>query len=219
MRAATTRAILFDFDGVILDSVKLKTDLFFQCYEGELDEDRIAFIREHQAQHGGIGRGEKFRFFEKELFGRMPSPEAISRLMRLYQTKLAEQIDACALLPGALTFLERARTTAELHLVSGTLHEDLVGIVDSRNLTRCFGRVIGSPTPKTEAFRNIIAEYGYDPATVLAIGDAPTEFEAAQACGASFVGIVAPHEVNRFPAAVEVYTDLAHFLPIWQGTP
>jgi phosphoglycolate phosphatase len=219
MRAATTRAILFDFDGVILDSVQLKTDLFLQCYAGDLDEAKIGFIREHQAQHGGIGRGEKFRVFEKEVFGREPSPDAVGRLMRRYQTLLAEQIDACALLPGALEFLHLAEKTAALHLVSGTLHEDLVGIVASRDLTRHFGQVIGSPTPKAEAFRSIIAEHGYDPSTVLAIGDAPTEFEAAQACGAGFVGIVAPGEINRFPAAIEVYPDLAHFLPVWRGGP
>jgi beta-phosphoglucomutase-like phosphatase (HAD superfamily) len=100
-----TKAIIFDFDGVIIDSVKLKTDIFIQCYKDEIDEDKETYIRQHQAKHGGVGRAEKFRHFEQVLFGREPKESAIEVLVKRYQQYLFAQIDSCGLLPGAIDFL------------------------------------------------------------------------------------------------------------------
>jgi phosphoglycolate phosphatase len=209
------RAIIFDLDGVILDSVALKTDLFFRCYGDELTEDHKAYIRAHQARHGGVGRGEKFVHFESALFGRESTAGSVARLSRLYADLLAQEIGACSYLPGAEAFLTAVGTELPLHLVSGTVHEDLVRILNDRNLMQHFVSVVGSPTRKLDAFRAIVAQQEYDPSTVLAIGDAMTEFEAAETIGSQFIGIVAPNEPNPFPPDIPVYPSLAALHSAW----
>src|SRR5215217_1701726 len=211
-RRPSISAIIFDLDGVILDSVALKTDLFLRCYGDELTGEHKTYIRAHQARHGGVGRGDKFEHFELALFGRQPTPENVARLTRLYGDFLAEEIDNCSYLPGAEAFLTAAGKELPLHLVSGTLHEDLVRILNDRNLMEHFVSIIGSPTRKLEAFRAIVAQEKYDPMTVLAIGDARTEFDAAIALGMQFVGIVAPPEPNPFPPDTLVYPNLSALL-------
>jgi len=213
---ANIRAVIFDFDGVILDSVSLKTELFVRCYDNEPSMEQQAHIREYQARHGGVGRGEKFAYFERALFNREPTPDSLARLSRLYGDLLAAEIEACRYLPGALAFLDALHGKMPLHLVSGTLHGDLVRILDQRNLTRYFTAMIGSPTSKIDAFHRIITMEAYDPATVLAIGDSMTELEAANATGTQFIGIVAPNEENMFPPGITTYPDLAHLHADWQ---
>jgi phosphoglycolate phosphatase len=166
MNWAKIRAVIFDLDGVILDSVTLKTEIFLRCYDGKLDETQKAYIREHQAHHGGVGRAEKFRHFEAFLFGRSLDDEKINGLIRLYQSHLFKHIDDCALLPGAIECLNLAANSCDLYLVSGTLHEDLIRIVEKRNLADHFISIIGSPTTKNDAFATIIKNADYHPGTV-----------------------------------------------------
>ncbi|PVE22271.1 haloacid dehalogenase [Microvirga sp. KLBC 81] len=214
-KPADIRGIIFDFDGVILDSVSLKTELFVRCYGDQPSEEQKAHIREYQALHGGVGRGEKFTYFERTLFDREPTPESVARLSRLYGEFLAAEIEACGYLPGALPFLTTLHGKIPLHLVSGTLHEDLVRILEQRDLTRFFRSVIGSPMRKIDAFRSIVENEGYDPATILAIGDAITELEAAESAGTQFIGIVAPRDENLFPPGTTIYPDLASLHAEW----
>src|SRR5690606_26236544 len=72
-------AILFDFDGVIVQSVDIKAEAFATIYRNE-NPEIIPAIIEYQHAHGGVSRREKFRYFEREFFGRDPTPEAIEAL-------------------------------------------------------------------------------------------------------------------------------------------
>lgn len=209
------KAIAFDFDGVILDSVQLKADLFVDCYGGCLDENQKSAILTYQAQHGGIGRVEKFRYFERTVFGRAPDEAAVARLANQYSTLLMARIGSCAELPGARAFLERVHARLALHLVSGTAHHDLVAITAQRRLDHYFDTVVGSPTAKTDAFARIVRSGRWRPDQVLAIGDSMTELHAAEQIGMPFIGIVAANEPNPFPRTIEVFPDLNALNRAW----
>jgi phosphoglycolate phosphatase len=212
------RTIILDFDGVIIDSVALKMELFVRCYEGEASDEQNAAIRDYQSRNGGVGRGDKFEYFERVVFGREPDPEAVIRLSQRYGELLESQIRGCSLLPGATEFLDRRMNEGmSLYLVSGTLHSDLCRILDERDLTRYFVKAIGSPTRKLDAFRSVLEEGGVDPESTLAIGDSITELEAAEATGTAFIGIVSPKDPNFFPASTRVYQDLAALNDEWNA--
>lgn len=213
--ATRIKAIAFDFDGVILDSVQLKADLFIDCYGGRLDESQKAAILAYQAQHGGMGRVEKFRHFERNVFGRIPDEATIADLANQYSTLLMARIASCSELPGARAFLERTSTQLSLHLVSGTAHHDLVAITAQRRLDRYFDTIVGSPTAKADAFAHIVRSGRWLPDQVLAIGDSMTEFHAAAHTGMPFVGIVAANEPNPFPRTIAVFQDLDALSRAW----
>ncbi|MGK8207786.1 HAD family hydrolase [Burkholderia cenocepacia] len=213
--ATRIKAIAFDFDGVILDSVQLKANLFIDCYGGRLDESQKAAILAYQAQHGGIGRAEKFRYFERNVFGRIPDEATIARLANQYSTLLMARVGSCPELPGARAFLERSSTQLSLHLVSGTAHHDLVAITAQRRLDHYFDTIVGSPTAKVDAFADIVRSGCWLPDQVLAIGDSMTELQAAAQIGMPFVGIVAATEPNPFPRTIAVFQDLAALNRAW----
>lgn len=209
-RGTPVEAIIFDFDGVILDSAGVKTQAFAHCYAGE-DAGRIAAVVDYQQRHGGIGRREKFAHFERSLFGRPADPESLDALCRRFAAFIATAMREVPFIPGAREALERLHGRLALHLVSGMPEDELQAVLAQRDLLPFFASVAGSPTPKRDAFRRILAAERLVPDAVLAVGDSTTEFEAARDLGIPFVAIVAPGAPDFFPPDVQRLADLSDF--------
>ncbi len=199
--------IIFDFDGVILDSAVLKTRAFAEVYAGE-DPAKLAAIVEYQEAHGGVGRAEKFRYFERALFGRPAGEEAIADLCSRFGMRIEAAMREAPFVPGARQLLERWHGEVGMHVVSGTPDSELRSIVAERGLSAFFQSLYGSPTTKIDAFRHILDATGAKAARTLAIGDSSTEFDAAEALGIPFLAIVPPGATDRFPASIAKLPDL-----------
>ena len=200
------RALLLDFDGVIVESVTIKIDAFRDVYADEPPEHHDV-IEQYQRVHGGVGRGAKFRHFET-LFGREADDARIEHLSNEYARRVYEAVVACPFVPGAEDFLRSVHGNADLHVISGTPHDELVDICRRRGIAHYFTGIRGAPEPKRDAFRHIVDEFRYDPKTLLAIGDATTEYEAARALGIAFLGVVADPRRNVFGDEVPLVANL-----------
>ena len=58
------RAIVFDFDGVIIESFDIKTQAFRELFK---DSDKVDKIVEYHKQNGGVSRYKKFRYIYREI--------------------------------------------------------------------------------------------------------------------------------------------------------
>ena len=54
--------LIFDFDGVILDSVHLKTEAFAELYE-KFNNNIVSEVREFHEKNGGMSRFEKIHYY------------------------------------------------------------------------------------------------------------------------------------------------------------
>jgi phosphoglycolate phosphatase len=194
-------AVIFDFDGVVVQSVEIKAQAFAEVYRNE-DPAVHPAIMEYQHRHGGISRRKKFEYFEREFFGRTPTPETIEELSRQFTGIVHDAVVACPFVDGALQALEQLHSRVPLYLVSGTPEDELLAIVHTRQLGRFFKIVRGAPTTKIEAFKAITSCASFTASRVVTVGDSLTEFEAACELGLRFVAIVPPKEISRFPASV-----------------
>lgn len=102
--AVATDQIIFDFDGVILDSAIVKTRAFAEVYAGE-DAAKIAAVVEYQ-EANGVGRAEKFRTFEQAVFGRPGHDDAVADLCRRFAAVVDVQMQQVAFIAGAQALLE-----------------------------------------------------------------------------------------------------------------
>ena len=59
------KAIVFDFDGVIKDSVDIKTDAFRELYK-QYGDDIVKKVIEHHHKNGGVSRFKKIEYYHKE---------------------------------------------------------------------------------------------------------------------------------------------------------
>lgn len=179
------RAIVFDFDGVILESHDIKTEAFrtlFADYPEHVDN-----IVAHHVAHAGISRHVKFRHAYEQILG-LPFDEHISRsLSERFSSIVHAKIRACPFVLGARRFIERRARDAMLFIASGTPEEELREIVEARGLASYFTGVYGSPQSKTEILAHVLAERRLPPSAVVFIGDAMADHDAALAAGVRFV--------------------------------
>ncbi|MEM7482269.1 MAG: HAD family hydrolase [Acidobacteriota bacterium] len=184
--SARPRAVIFDFDGVILESTEIKTRAFAALF-ADRPEHREAILRHHQ-ENVGFSRYRKFDWIYRKLF-REPLDEATSRhLGERYSAMVFEQVLACPLVPGAQDLLEDLVPTTPLFVASGTPDEELQQIVDRRGLRRFFREVHGAPRGKTEILLDVLGRHGWAAAETLMVGDGMSDLDAAEAAGVPFVG-------------------------------
>ena len=63
------KAVIFDFDGVLVESVDVKTNAFKKLFEKE-PEEVVEKIIEYHLKNGGISRFEKFRYYYRHFLKR-----------------------------------------------------------------------------------------------------------------------------------------------------
>lgn len=184
-------AVIFDFDGVILESVKVKTDAFKELFSA-YPEHQEAIVAYHE-NNLGISRYHKFAWIYQELLGIMLSPSEEKRLGEQFSELVLEKLLACPFVPGALELLEELkRVRIPAFIASGTPHHELEWLVERRGLAGFFQEVWGSPAEKPDIIELLIAKYELDRSRLVFIGDAVSDYIAAKTTGIRFIGRKAP---------------------------
>lgn len=199
-------AVIFDFDGVILDSARMKTNAYLDLY-GLRDPAMQERLRRIVWRNGGLSRVKMLPILERELFDRATGEDGIMELARRYADIVDRRVNDCPLIAGAESLLDRLSGTP-CHLVSGTPQDTLLGTVRAKGLEDRFVSVTGSPSVKAEVFAAIVAAGGHEATRTLAVGDSLTELDAARTSGIAFIGVVPLDEPNPFPADVPTVNDL-----------
>jgi phosphoglycolate phosphatase-like HAD superfamily hydrolase len=184
-RLATLRAIVFDFDGVILESADIKTEAFRDLFSQypEKSEEIIAY----HLKYIGISRYVKFEHITKNILG-LPYTEAErERLGREFSRMAVEKILACPEIHGARGLLAHLRGKVLRAVASGTPEDELHGIVAARGMQDWFDEVWGTPRTKPEILRDVMTRHGFPPSEVLMVGDGMTDYKAAQETGTLFL--------------------------------
>jgi HAD superfamily hydrolase (TIGR01549 family) len=199
-------AVIFDFDGVLVESVDVKTQAFADMY-AEYGPEIVEKVVAYHLMHGGIPRFEKFRYWHRTFLDKEISPEEVQKLGSEFSLIVKETVIKAPWVPGAYDFLAAHHQHLPLFIASGTPDEEMREIVERRNMARYFVAVQGSPASKVEIINTFCIAHGFDRDRVLMVGDSWTDYEGALASGVRFVGRISDAAVN-FPSNVPVIIDL-----------
>ena len=110
--------IVFDCDGVILESVDAKTKAFAQVAEplGAEARDRLL----SHTLHGGVSRREKFAWLYREVFHREITPEEMENCCARFVSCALDNVLNAPLVPGVMDVLERWHGRVPMYVCSGT---------------------------------------------------------------------------------------------------
>ncbi len=187
------RLIFWDFDGVIKDSVAVKTEAFaqlFRSYGVELAER----VRAHHEANGGMSRFEKFPLY-LEWAGESVTQEKVDACCRRFSQLALQEVINAPWVPGAEVILRRNPRQQEFVLVTATPQGEIEEILAAINLRACFSEVFGAPFGKQEAIRASLAARKLDASQCLMIGDAKADQDAALANDVPF--LLRRHSSNR----------------------
>ena len=204
------QAVFFDFDGVILDSVDVKTQAFAHMFRSYGKQIEDAVVRYH-LENGGVSRFEKFRYYYEQLLDKRISEKELNELNRQFSELVVEKVVESPYIPGALeTIKQLQENNISAFVVSGTPEEEIVSIVQKKGISNYFEEVHGSPRKKWQIVTDIIKREKYTPFRCLFIGDSLSDYEAAQYNTMQFLGIVYNHKTSIFPkgTAISSYVNI-----------
>ena len=180
------KAILFDFDGVILDSLNVKTQAFYDMYLPYGVEVAKKAANHHLA-HGGVSRYEKFKIYHKDFLGIEIDEGQLNKLADEFSEKVFKKVAESAEVKGIREFLEKNKNKYKMWVITGTPTEEIIEICKTTHFTQYFKELHGSPQKKDYWTKKILIEENLDPKEVVFVGDATTDYEAAIANDVHFV--------------------------------
>ncbi len=122
------KAIIFDFDGVIVESVHVKTEAFAEIYRSN-GKEIVQKVVEHHLANGGVSRFEKFRLYHKEFLGIDLNEQEVEELAKKFSNLVLKKVINAPYVKGAYEFISRHNSNYDLFISSGTPRDEMLTIL------------------------------------------------------------------------------------------
>jgi phosphoglycolate phosphatase-like HAD superfamily hydrolase len=169
--------IFWDFDGVIKDSVNVKTQAYFNLFK-PFGFDVAERVRKHHEANGGISRYDKFPIY-LQWAGIEPNQNIINDYCYKFSQRVMLEVINSPWVNGAEQYLRNNKHKQLFFLVSATPYDELEVILERLDLKKCFNKVYGSPTSKYDAIQDALFSYRLNYENCLSIGDSQADIDAA----------------------------------------
>lgn len=189
------KTLIFDCDGVILDSNKIKSQAFYDVALPYGEEAARAFV-EYHIVNGGVSRYRKISYFLEKIVPDVSGP-SIDVMLNEYANQVRQGLLTCKVAEGLRELRERTLDARWL-IVSGGDQSELREVFAERGLSEFFdGGVFGSPNTKDEILAKELGK-GNIQHPALFLGDSKYDYKAAAAAGLNFVFLHAWTEVSEW---------------------
>jgi HAD superfamily hydrolase (TIGR01549 family) len=185
------KAVIFDFDGVLAESVNIKTEAFAKLFEPEGPEAVKAIVSYHLA-HGGVSRFEKIEYMYREVLKRSLSNQELDSLCKKFEDMVVDGVVSAPEVEGATKCLQELHGKVKLFIVSGTPQDEMRRIAKARGIANYFEGIYGAPDTKSALVRRVLDKAGTVPGETVFVGDAMTDYDAAMETGVRFVARSTP---------------------------
>ena len=183
------RILVFDFDGVLADSVEVKTKAFAEIYK-TYGCDVVERVVKHHRENGGMSRYDKFKYYHNTFLEKDIDENALNNLSELFSNIVVDKVISSNEITNSETFLKQYCKKESVSVVnSATPTDEIVKIINARGIGSFFEEIYGSPSSKVENLIKIKNSFSIDYADGVFFGDAKSDFDAAQTVGMDFIGI------------------------------
>lgn len=221
MVTETIRAVLFDFNGVIIDDERIHLELFqevLEKYRVRLDESL------YWKEFLGMDDRGAFSGAWEHVRGEKPGEELLENLIRekaaLYRNRLEKGLP---LYEGAVSLIRGLARELPLGIVSGALREEILRTLILAGLEDLFGFVVsaedtlrGKPDPEGYRIgfdRLRKTGFGGTPAHVLVIEDSVQGIDAARQAGMKTFAVGHTYPPEVLGAADRVFGHIREIRP------
>lgn len=142
------KTIIFDCDGVILNSNKIKTDAFFEVARKLGTQENADQLVRYHIQHGGVSRNKKFEYFIVNILKEEFDQKTVDHLCGLYGELVSRELIKCEINNNLMRLRNKLLNTKWL-VVSGGNQNELRHVFESRGIKQFFQKdIFGSPDSK-----------------------------------------------------------------------
>ncbi|MDG1157462.1 MAG: HAD hydrolase-like protein [Litorivicinaceae bacterium] len=184
--------IVWDCDGVILNSNNIKSDAF-RAVSLPFGDLASSILVDYHKRNGGISRYNKFNYFIESIMP-MHAPEVfiedkskfLHRLLQEFSSIVKAELVNCQVAPG-LRELRHSMGDQPWYIVSGGDQSELREVFEHRGIADYFnGGIYGSPRDKFAIITNLLEVEDFH-LPGLFVGDSRLDHEVARHFGLDFI--------------------------------
>jgi beta-phosphoglucomutase len=203
-------AVIFDFDGIIVDS----EPMHYRAFQDVLEPLEKGFSWEEYCETY-IGFDDRDAF--KEAFKAKDEKLCSRDLKRLIREKaeIFQQLvrsGKATPLPGAVELIMSIPRRLPIALCSGALREDLLPIIENLGIANAFSAIVTAEDtkkskPDPAPYKLVLKKLKIDtPATAIAIEDTPVGIRSAKAAGLKVLAVTNSYD-SEFLLEADAVTD------------
>jgi phosphoglycolate phosphatase-like HAD superfamily hydrolase len=181
------RHIIFDFDGVLVESNEIRFNGFRKLFR-DYPQEQVAKLVSYAKANGGVSRYKKIEYFFSEIREEPISDESVNRWAAQFSKLVKQDVVEAKPVEGSLDFLEKYVDHFDFAIVSGSDQTELRGICKKRKIDHFFKSILGSPVEKKDNIADLLSGLNWQHSQSLYVGDSNNDLEAAKANNLDFVG-------------------------------
>tara|TARA_Y100000591_G_C21667128_1_gene610943 strand:- start:192 stop:848 length:657 start_codon:yes stop_codon:yes gene_type:complete len=203
---------LFDCDGVVLDSNKIKSDSFRELFNKYPKNTVESFIKYHQINNG-ISRFIKIKKFYEEFLNFKISNEELNNTINDYGNIVYDKLCLSHFVDGVFQLLIKLRENKKkIFIISGSYEEELINVFIKKNIYNLFDEICGSPRDKNLIFKYLKKKYKINTSRCIYFGDSIIDYSIAEKHKIPFVHVrrhtEIPFENNNGSKYINDFNDL-----------
>jgi phosphoglycolate phosphatase-like HAD superfamily hydrolase len=173
---SSVEIIFWDFDGVIKESVKIKSNVFKDLFlpYGEHVAKKVC---DHHENNGGMSRFKKIPLY-LSWTNEPVTTKNIDFFCNDFSSKVVQQVIDSPWAPGVLKHLNSNNKKKHV-LVTATPYNEIKFILKNLNIDFLFDKIYGAPTEKSDAIFNYLKNVNINPEKSIMIGDSESDYRAA----------------------------------------
>ena len=183
---ANKKFLIWDFDGVIKESLEVKTLAFKKLFM-PYGEKIVSKVIKHHQSNGGVSRYSKI-----PLYLSWANVENDSKIIECFCQSFSDLVKQAVIdsswVPGVKETLSlNYKKNKLIFLFTATPQKEIEFILENLGIYNLFKKIIGYPINKSSALKILIKEYKIRTSEAIVIGDSKTDLKAAQNFGVQFL--------------------------------
>ena len=182
------KTILWDFDGVILNSNIIRTKGFIEIFKDFPNNYTAQLVKYHE-EMGGLSRYHKIEYFFTKIVKKKIKQDEIFFYAEKYKSFILNNlVNKRFIINETLDYIKQNRNIFSMHIVSASDENELKQICKELELDSFFCSIHGSPTAKKENIMSLLKFNKLIKEEVVLIGDSINDYEAAVYNKIDFMG-------------------------------
>ena len=188
------KGIIFDFDGVIAESLQIKTDAFAKLYS-QYGESVVNKVVDHHEANGGVSRYDKLKFYQKYFLNKKVTKKDLLSLANKFSNLVINEVINSPFVPGVYSYIKKCSKKYKLFISTGTPINEIIQVLKGKNIFHFFDGVFGSPDDKINHINSILFDNNLGSENLIFFGDSDTDYKAAKYHNIKF--ILRMHKKNK----------------------
>lgn len=180
------KIVIFDFDGVLAETIKIKGLVFYKIFEKEgRNIQNYAFS--YHIKNAGINRKIKFKEIYKTKLKKNINNKELSKLSVIFNKIYSKYYKRIKINRDFINFINKNKKNINFYISSTAPKKEIINILKNNDCYNLFKKIYGSNIKKNIAIRNIIKHEEIAKKDIIFIGDTIHDYNVAKQLKINFI--------------------------------